>query len=168
MGKSWEKNRLPQFFRVDDVHHHHHLSLNREGRWGTTDDFNTSFLHFSLFSTALCYLANSRPVHSLILSSHLFLCVMTLIRWPFHPHVTSVARKRPRSFCRKCRWQVTHKHAYNPWPNKVGVGRLYRRPGIVWAPIRKRAHTQLVREHTATIVSARWATVDWSWHLEWN
>ena len=26
-------------------HHHHHLSRN-EGRWGTTDDFATSFLHF--------------------------------------------------------------------------------------------------------------------------
>ena len=26
----------------------HHQSLNREGRWGTTDDFATSFLHFSL------------------------------------------------------------------------------------------------------------------------
>ena len=23
---------------------HYHLSLNREGRWGTTDDFTTSFL----------------------------------------------------------------------------------------------------------------------------
>ena len=33
--------------------YHHHLSLNRESRWGTTDDFTTSFLHFSLFSTAL-------------------------------------------------------------------------------------------------------------------
>ena len=33
--------------------HHHHQSLNRKGRWGTTDDFATSFLHFSLFSTAL-------------------------------------------------------------------------------------------------------------------
>ena len=31
---------------------HLHLSLNREGRRGTTDDFTTSFLHFSLFSTA--------------------------------------------------------------------------------------------------------------------
>ena len=28
-----------------------HLSLNREGRWGTTDDFATSFLHFPLLST---------------------------------------------------------------------------------------------------------------------
>ena len=35
-----------------------HLSLNREGRWGTTDDLATSFLHFSLFSTALWDLAN--------------------------------------------------------------------------------------------------------------
>ena len=26
--------------------HHHHQSLNREGRWGTTDDFAISFLHF--------------------------------------------------------------------------------------------------------------------------
>ena len=43
-----------------------HLSLNREGRWGTTDDFATSFLHFSLFSTALWNLAISRPVHSLM------------------------------------------------------------------------------------------------------
>ena len=40
------------------------------------------------------------------------LCVLTLIRSPFHPRVTAVARKRPRPFCRKCRWQVTSKHAY--------------------------------------------------------
>ncbi|WP_419616869.1 hypothetical protein, partial [Thiolapillus sp.] len=38
------------------------LSLNGEGRWGTTGDFPTSFLHFSLFSTAHWDLANSRPV----------------------------------------------------------------------------------------------------------
>ena len=35
-----------------------HLSLNREGRWSTTDDFATSLLHFSLFSTAFWDLAN--------------------------------------------------------------------------------------------------------------
>ena len=61
------------------IHHHHHQSLNREGRWGTTDDFATSFLHFSLFSTALWDLPNSRPVHSLMLSSHLFLCQPCLL-----------------------------------------------------------------------------------------
>ena len=31
--------------------HHQHQFLNREGRWGTTDDFATSFLQFTLFST---------------------------------------------------------------------------------------------------------------------
>ena len=56
-----------------------HLSLNREGLWGTTDCFATSFLHFSLFSTVLWDLANSRPVHSLMLSSHLFHCLPCLL-----------------------------------------------------------------------------------------
>ena len=60
-------------------HHHHHQSLNREGRWGTTDNFATSFLHFPLFSAALWDLPNSRPVHSLMLSSHLFLCPPRLL-----------------------------------------------------------------------------------------
>ena len=60
-------------------HHHHHQSLNRVGRWGTTDDFATSFRHFSLFSTALLDLPNSRLVHSLplsALSSSPFHCVL--------------------------------------------------------------------------------------------
>ena len=35
-----------------------------------------------------------------------------LFRYLFHPCVTSVARKRSWSFCQKCRWQVTAKHAY--------------------------------------------------------
>ena len=34
------------FVYNNDYHHRHHQSLNREGRWGTTDDFATSFLHF--------------------------------------------------------------------------------------------------------------------------
>ena len=40
-----------------------------------------------------------------------FLCWL-LFWYPFHPHVTTVAHKRSRSFCQKCRWQVTAKHAY--------------------------------------------------------
>ena len=60
-----------------------HLSLNHEGHWGTTDDFATCFLYISLFSTAVLDLANSRPVHSLMLSSHLFLCLPCLLP-PFH------------------------------------------------------------------------------------
>ena len=35
-----------------------------------------------------------------------------VFRYPFHPRVTTVARKKSRSFCQKCRWQVTAKHAY--------------------------------------------------------
>ena len=33
--------------------HHHHQSLNCEGCWGTTDDFATSFLHFSVLHCPL-------------------------------------------------------------------------------------------------------------------
>ena len=46
---------------------------------GTTDDFSNSLLHLSLFSMALWDLANSRPVHTLTLSSHLFLCPPCLL-----------------------------------------------------------------------------------------
>ena len=35
-----------------------------------------------------------------------------LFQYLFHPHVTTVAHKRSRSFCQKWRWQVTAKHAY--------------------------------------------------------
>ena len=38
-----------------------------------------------------------------------FLCRF-LFRYPFHPRVTTVARKRSQSFCQKCMWQVTAKH----------------------------------------------------------
>ena len=44
---------------------------------------------------------------------------MTFILCPFHPRVTAVARKRPRSFCQKCRWQVTPKHAHTLDPTKL-------------------------------------------------
>ena len=37
---------------------------------------------------------------------------LSAFRYPFHPCVTAVARKRPQSSCQKRRWQVTAKHAY--------------------------------------------------------
>ena len=40
-----------------------------------------------------------------------FLC-WPLFQYLFHPCITTVARKRSRSFCQRCRWQVTAKHAY--------------------------------------------------------
>ena len=33
--------------------YYHHLLLTREGRWGTTDNFNTSFIHLSVFQCPL-------------------------------------------------------------------------------------------------------------------
>ena len=42
-------------------------------------DFATTFIHFSLFSTSLWDLPNSRPVHSLMLSSHFFFCLPCLL-----------------------------------------------------------------------------------------
>ena len=56
-----------------------HFPLNRKGPWGTTVDFTTIFLHFSLFSTFLWDLVNARPVHTLMLSSHLFHCLPCLL-----------------------------------------------------------------------------------------
>ena len=44
------------------------------------------------------------------------------------PRVTEVARKRPLSFCQKCGWQVTPKHAYtldpstSEWADYAAVG----------------------------------------------
>ena len=43
-----------------------------------------------------------------------FLCWL-LFRYPFHPRVTTVARKKSRSFCQKCRWQVTAKNTHTPY-----------------------------------------------------
>ena len=45
--------------------------------------------------------------------------MLTLIRCPFEPCVTAVARKRPWSSCQKCRWKVTLKHAYTFDPTKL-------------------------------------------------
>ena len=61
-----------------------------------------------------------------------------------------------------------HLNTYTSWPNEVGVGWLCCCPGIVWEPIRKRTHMQLIWECSVTVVSAHWATVDWSWPKEWN
>ena len=53
-------------------------------------------------------------------------------------------------------------------PAKSKMGWLCCCAGIVWRPIRNRADMQLIREHSATVISARWATVDWSWPMELN
>ena len=61
-----------------------------------------------------------------------------------------------------------HLNTHTPLTQRSRSGWLFRCPGIVWEPIRKLAQTQLVTEHSTTVVSVRWATVNWSWHKEWN
>ena len=56
--------------------------ITLEGRRGTTDEFAIIPFHLDLFSAALVELAKSIPVHSLILSSHLFFC-LPLFLFPF-------------------------------------------------------------------------------------
>ena len=68
---------------------HLHISINCRGCWGTTDNFAINFCNSSLFSTSLWTMANSRPVHSLMWSSHLFFhppCLLppALSSSPFH------------------------------------------------------------------------------------
>ena len=51
--------------------------------------------------------------------SSLELILRALIRCPFHPCVTAVARKRPRSLCQECTWQVTPKDVFTLDPTKL-------------------------------------------------
>ena len=57
------------------------------------------------------------------------------------------------------RWQVTPKHAYTLDPTKSEWAD-YAAVQAVWEPIWKRVDTQLVWDHSATVVSARRANVD--------
>ena len=56
-----------------------YLSRSLADRWGTTVDFTTISLHFSRFSAFRSMIFHSRPVHSLMLSSHRFLCLSLLL-----------------------------------------------------------------------------------------
>ena len=120
-----------------------HLSLKCEGRWGTTDDFTTSFLHFSLFSTALWDLPNSRRVHSLMLSCHLFLCLpcllphfkapckMVLARpdeqetWPYHCSLRLFTMVRRSSYGPIACWILARTSSLVKWS-------LYEIRSILW------------------------------------
>ena len=54
-------------------------SLNIGGRRGTTDDVATTPFHPSLSSAVLRESPNPIPIHSLMLSSHLFFCLPLLL-----------------------------------------------------------------------------------------
>ena len=53
-----------------------------------------------------------------IFFSRVFVVVVDSYSMSVPPRVTAVASKTPRSFCQKCRWQVTPKHAYTLDPTK--------------------------------------------------
>ena len=95
-----------------------------------------------------------------------WLCVLTLIRCPFHSHVTTMTRKHPRLSAKSADGRLNlNTHTSLTQRSRSGLCCC---PGRVWESIRKRAHTQLFRVDTRSVVSARRATVDWSWPKERN
>ena len=63
------------------LHLNLHLSCSLVDCWGATDDLATSSLHSSHLSAFLMALPSVMPVHSGMLSSHLFFC-LPLLRPP--------------------------------------------------------------------------------------
>ena len=96
--------------------------ITLEGRQSTTDEFATIPFHLDLFSAALVELAKSIPVHSLILSSHLFFCLPLFLfaftvpcrivfakpedleTWPNHPSFRFLTRVRSLSYPPMAAW----------------------------------------------------------------
>ena len=94
MAGCWDKNRLNRA-KISFIQFHleyplslkseimSHLissqSLNLGGRRGTTDDVATIPFHPSLSTAALRESPNPIPVHSFMLSSHLFFCLPLLL-----------------------------------------------------------------------------------------
>ena len=90
-----------------------------EGRRGTTDEFATIPFHLDLFSAALVELAKSVPVHSLILSSHLFFC-LPLFLFPFTV---------------PCRIVFAKPEALEIWPNHLSSRFLTRDRSSSYSPM---------------------------------
>ena len=63
-------------------------------------------------------------------------------------HVTAVAHKRPWQFCQKCMWQVTPIHTFLTQLSRSKLTMLSRHSAGTYQG--KRAHTRLVRKHSAT------------------
>ena len=115
---------LPTFFSFNT----HNL-----GRlWGITDDFATILFHRILFSVALVGLAKSIPVHSLILSLHLFfslcllfpfimLCRIVFAKpedrqmWQNHLHVFFLTRIRSSSCSLIAAWILLQTSSLVTW-----------------------------------------------------
>ena len=93
--------------------------ITLEGRRGTTDEFATIPFHLDLFSAALVELAKSIPVHSLILSSHLFFC-LPLFLFPFTV---------------PCRIVFAQPEDLETWPNHLSFRFLTRVRSLSYSPM---------------------------------
>ena len=94
------------------------LVIQGDGHQGTTDEFATNPFHLVLFSAALVELTNSIPVHSLILSSHLFLCQLLL--FPFTVF---------------CRIVFAKPEDFEAWPNHISFHFLTRVRSLSYSPM---------------------------------
>ena len=114
--------------------------VNREGCWGTTDDFATSFLHFSLFSTALWDLPNSRPVYSRC-SLRLFTIVRRsscgLIACWILARTSSLVTWSLYELCSILRYLFTSMACILLWSSAVRVhdSQVYRKMYVTWERI---------------------------------
>ena len=82
MGNCQHLSETIKFWKMSVVALHLSLisqSLNLGGRRGTTDDVATIPFHPSLTSAVVWESPNPIPVHSLMLSSHLFFCLPLLL-----------------------------------------------------------------------------------------
>ena len=122
------------------------------------------------FSHRSCQDSNSQPFdhESSTLNNKLSrLSRVNFVHWLlFGVHSTTVPQqwhvKDPSHSARSAGGRL-HLNTH-PWPNEVGVGWLCHCPGFVLECIWKQAHMSRVREHLATVLSARWATKDWFWY----
>ena len=80
------------------LHHHHHQFLNREGRWGTTDDFTTSFPIFSVFHCSLG-LGKLQACLFLDVVFPLFFCLPCFLHPFTMRHTMVLARPDERETC---------------------------------------------------------------------
>ena len=94
------------------------LVIQGDGHQGTTDEFATTPFHCVLFSAALVGLTNSIPVHSLILSPHLFLCL------PLH-----------FLFTVPCRIVFAKPEDFETWPNHLSFRFLTRVRSLSYSPM---------------------------------
>ena len=89
-------------------------------------------------------------MYFLLLPSPLFFSIVNFLcsySASVPPLVTAVARKRPRAFCQKCRWQVRPKNAYTLDPTKSA----YADYAVVQALSRNLSGNELTRNFSGNI-----------------